>query len=149
MAKKTTVKKADAVKVEVKEVPKTEVKAEVKEAPKAEVKAEAKEAPKAEVKAEAKEAPKAEAKKAPKADAPAKKAAKAEAPAKKAAKKTAAKASVYVQYAGSEKSVDEIVEAAKAAATVAVKEITVYVKPEDNAAYYVINGGEEMGKIIL
>lgn len=142
MAKKTAVKKADAVKVEVKEAPKAEVKAEVKEAPKAEVKTEVKEAPKAEAKAAAKEAPKAEAKKA---ETPAKKA-----PCKKAAaKKTAAKTAVYVQYAGSEKSVDEIVEAAKAAATAEVKDITVYVKPEDNAAYYVINGGEEMGKIIL
>ena len=82
--------------------------------------------------------------------APAKKETAKKAPAKKATtKKTAVKATVYVQYAGIEKSVEEIVEAAKAAATVAVKDVTVYVKPEDNAAYYVINGGEETGKVEL
>ena len=85
-----------------------------------------------------------------KAEAPAKKETAKKAPAKKATtKKTAVKATVYVQYAGIEKSVEEIVEAAKAAATVAVKDVTVYVKPEDNAAYYVINGGEETGKVEL
>ncbi len=128
--------------------PAVEVKAEAKEAPKAEAKAPVKAEVKAPVKAEAKAAVKAPAK----AKAPAKKAAKA--PAKKTAAKApaakkAAKAAVYIQYAGFEKSVDEIVEAAKKAATVAVKDVAVYVKPEENAAYYVINGGEETGKIGL
>lgn len=122
--------------------PAVEVKAEAKEAPKAEAKAPVKAEVKTPVKAEAKAAVKAPAKKAAKA--PAKKTA-----AKAPAAKKAAKAAVYIQYAGFEKSVDEIVEAAKKAATVAVKDVAVYVKPEENAAYYVINGGEETGKIGL
>ncbi|MGN0164597.1 MAG: DUF6465 family protein [Lachnospiraceae bacterium] len=100
-----------------------------------------------EVKVEVKAAPKAEVKEAPKAEvktaAPAKKA-----PAKKApAKKAEVKKAVYLQYAGLEKSVDELVKEAVAAAKVEVKDVTVYVKPEEKAAYYVINGGEETGKV--
>ena len=74
-------------------------------------------------------------------------AAEAKAPAKKTT--TRVKTAVYVQYAGIEKSVDELIAAAKKAITVKAKDIAIYVKPEDNAAYYVVNGGEEAGKIEL
>ena len=100
-----------------------------------------------------------------KAAAPAKKAAdKAKTVAKKAAdetkktvakvapKKEAAKAAVVLQFAGKEINADDIVKAAKKAYAesnkAAVKNITVYVKPEDNAAYYVVNG-DITGKIDL
>ena len=128
---------APAVKAEVKET--------VKEAPKAEVKTEAvkAEAPKAEKKAEVKAEPK---KRGPKP-----KAEKAEAP--KAEKKEAVQ-NVYVQFAGK-----EILTADLAAQVTekwvalghrasSIKELNLYVKPEDNAAYYVING-KESGKIEL
>ncbi len=129
MANKKAVKKAAmAAKAEAKEAPKAEVKAEVKEAPKTEVKAEVKEAPKAEAKAEAKETPKAAAKK----------------PAAKKTTKKAVKTNVYLQYAGKEIAFDEIVENVKKTVGDAA-EITVYVKPEDNAAYYVADGNT--GKI--
>ena len=151
-AKKTTqtTKKAEDVKinapVKTVEIVKTEtaapaVKAEVKEtvkeAPKAEVKSEAvkAEAPKAEKKAEVKAAPK---KRGPK---------------PKAEKKEAVQ-NVYVQFAGK-----EILTADLAAQVTekwvalghrasSIKELNLYVKPEDNAAYYVING-KESGKIEL
>lgn len=151
-AKKTTqtTKKAEDVKinapVKTVEIVKTEtaapaVKAEVKEtvkeAPKAEVKSEAvkAEAPKAEKKAEVKAAPK---KRGPK---------------PKAEKKEAVQ-NVYVQFAGK-----EILTADLAAQVTekwvalghrasSIKELNLYVKPEDSAAYYVING-KESGKIEL
>lgn len=148
-AKKTTqtTKKAEDVKINapVKTV-KTEtaapavkagVKETVKEAPKAEVKTEAvkAEAPKAEKKAEVKAEPK---KRGPK---------------PKAEKKEAVQ-NVYVQFAGK-----EILTADLAAQVTekwvalghrasSIKELNLYVKPEDNAAYYVING-KESGKIEL
>ena len=151
-AKKTTqtTKKAEDVKINapVKTVEtvktetaapavKAEVKETVKEAPKAEVKAEAvkAEAPKAEKKAEVKAEPK---KRGPK---------------PKAEKKEAVQ-NVYVQFAGK-----EILTADLAAQVTekwvalghrasSIKELNLYVKPEDNAAYYVING-KESGKIEL
>ena len=120
---------APAVKAEVKET--------VKEAPKTEVKTEAvkAEAPKAEKKAEVKAEPK---KRGPK---------------PKAEKKEAVQ-NVYVQFAGK-----EILTADLAAQVTekwvalghrasSIKELNLYVKPEDNAAYYVING-KESGKIEL
>ena len=135
MEKKTT--KTVAKAVEKKEAVKVEA---VKAAPvKAEpVKAEAK---KEEVKKV--EAKKVEAKKAP---------------AKKAATKTTAKkevsATVMIQYAGNEVSMDAIVANAKKAFEAegnkvdAIKELQVYVKPEEYAAYYVINQ-EFTGKVNL
>ena len=151
-AKKTTqtTKKAEDVKinapVKTAETVKTEtaapavkagVKETVKEAPKAEVKTEAvkAEAPKAEKKAEVKAEPK---KRGPK---------------PKAEKKEAVQ-NVYVQFAGK-----EILTADLAAQVTekwvalghrasSIKELNLYVKPEDSAAYYVING-KESGKIEL
>lgn len=60
---------------------------------------------------------------------------------------------VFVQFAGKEFNVPEIVAAAKAAfkeanGRKAIKSCNVYVKPEENAAYYVIND-DFSGKIEL
>ena len=154
-AKKTTqtTKKAEDVKINapVKTVEtvktetaapavKAEVKETVKEAPKAEVKAEAvkTEAPKAEKKEEGKAAPK---KRGPK-------------PKTEKTEKKEAVQNVYVQFAGK-----EILTADLAAQVTekwvalghrasSIKELNLYVKPEDSAAYYVING-KESGKIEL
>lgn len=66
---------------------------------------------------------------------------------KKPARKTAAKAveQVFVQFGGNEAEVSALVAAAKEAfkaekPRTAVKELKLYVKPEEAAAYYVING---------
>lgn len=157
--KKTTTAKgkeaAPAVKAEPKTAPAKEetVKAEVKAAP---VKNET-------VKAEVKPEPaKAEAKAAPAKKTTVKKAAAKKAPAKKAAevktetepKKTATKiptavknAGVYVQFDNKENELEalknRIVEkwcADEGHKPSAIKEMNIYIKPEDNAAYYVING---------
>lgn len=73
----------------------------------------------------------------------------------KAAKttKTAAKAAstvkVFVEYQGKQMDMDAILEAVKANAGVkTVKTLEVYVKPEDGAAYYVVNG-KDSGKADL
>ena len=143
--KKTT---APAAKVE------TKVEAPVKEA---EVKVEA-------VKAEVKEEVKAEAKKAPAKKAePKKEAAKKEtvkketvkkaAPAKKATTKKAVEPAVVVQFGGQEVNMATVIENAKKAFEAegnkvsSIKEIQIYVKQEEYAAYYVINGVS--GKINL
>lgn len=149
-AKKTTqtTKKAEDVKinapVKTVETVKTET---VAPAVKAEVKETVKEAPKAEVKAEAVKAEKkAEVKAAPKKRGPKPKTEKTE--------KKEAVQNVYVQFAGK-----EILTADLAAQVTekwvalghrasSIKELNLYVKPEDNAAYYVING-KESGKIEL
>ena len=154
-AKKTTqtTKKAEDVKINapVKTVEtvktetaapavKAEVKETVKEAPKAEVKAEAvkAEAPKAEKKAEVKAAPK---KRGPK-------------PKTEKTEKKEAVQNVYVQYAGKEILTADLVAqvtekwVALGHRASSIKELNLYVKPEDSAAYYVING-KESGKIEL
>lgn len=93
--------------------------------------------------------------------APAKKAA---APKKAAEPKNAAKTAkatketvsqnVYVQFAGKELKTEDLVEQVKAIWTAeghrasSIKSLEVYVKPEDMAAYYVING-KATGKIEL
>lgn len=95
----------------------------------------------AEVKAETKtEAPKAEEKKAEELKKETKKA-----PAKRAAAKDI-KTSVVVQFAGKEVTEKELIAAVKKAYTKKgnkvgdIKTIEIYVKPEENAAYYVVNG---------
>ena len=87
---------------------------------------------------------------APKKEAPAKKA-----PAKKAPVKKEIKTAVYVQYTGKEAEVEKLVAAAKKAYVAAghketdIKTVEIYVKPEENTAYYVINGeGSDNYKII-
>lgn len=128
---------------------KTEVKAPVKAEAKTEIKTETT-VPKAEeVKAEVKE----EAKKAPAKKEPAKKA-----PAKKATPVKAAKAEIktalYVQFAGNEVTEADIIDKVKAAYVAeghkesAIKEINLYVKPEEYAVYYVIND-KAIGKVNL
>ena len=97
-------------------------------------------------KAKAEKAAAAAAAKAEKAAAAAKaKAEKAPVVRKRAAKKAEVK--LYVQYQGVERSQEEIVEAVKAAWTgAAIETLELYVKPEDGAVYYVINGTES-GKV--
>ena len=133
---------------------KTEVKAPVKAEVKTEIKTEttvpeAEEGKAEEVKAEVKE----EAKKAPAKKEPAKKA-----PAKKATPVKAAKAEIktalYVQFAGNEVTEADIIDKVKAAYVAeghkesAIKEINLYVKPEEYAVYYVIND-KAIGKVNL
>lgn len=68
--------------------------------------------------------------------------------------KEAASQNVYIQFAGKEVKAEELVEQVKALWTAeghrasSIKSLEVYVKPEDMAAYYVING-KENGKIEL
>lgn len=140
-------------KTEIKETGKNVTKAPAKTEVKAPVKAEVKTettVPKAEeVKAEVKE----EAKKAPAKKEPAKKA-----PAKKATPVKAAKAEIktalYVQFAGNEVTEADIIDKVKAAYVAeghkesAIKEINLYVKPEEYAVYYVIND-KAIGKVNL
>ena len=152
-AKKTTqtTKKAEDVKinapvktVETVKTVKTETAAP---AVKAEVKETVKEAPKAEVKAEAVKAEKkAEVKAAPKKRGPKPKTEKTE--------KKEAVQNVYVQFAGKEILTADLVAqvtekwVALGHRASSIKELNLYVKPEDSAAYYVING-KESGKIEL
>ena len=95
---------------------------------------------------EVKTAPKTEKK------APAKKPAAKKTPSKKAAKTDVKKETVMVQFAGKEFDVDSIVELARADFKAnnkgCVRSINVYVKPEDSAAYYVVNG-KIQGKVEL
>lgn len=141
-AKKTAAPvKAEAVKAEA---VKTEVKA-------AEVKAEA---VKEEVKAEAAPVKEEAPKKAPARKTTAKKeTAPKKAPAKKAEKE--AEAAVVIQYAGKEIAAKEILERAKIAFAdanpgVKIETIVLYVKPEEDVAYYVVNGiGNDDYKIEL
>lgn len=123
---------------------KTEVKAPVKAEVKTEIKTETT-VPKAEeVKAEVK----AEAKKAPAKKEPAKKAT----PVKAA--KAEIKTALYVQFAGNEATEADIIDKVKAAYVAeghkesAIKEINLYVKPEEYAVYYVIND-KAIGKVNL
>ena len=91
-----------------------------------------------------KEEAKAPAKKAPAKKAPAKKAPAKKPAAKKTAAKTAEKCEVKVQCLGKEYDVAAVTEACKADFKAknkgAVKSISVYIKPEESAAYYVVNG---------
>lgn len=84
--------------------------------------------------------------------APAKKTA---APKKTAAKKTEPKASVFIEYSGRQVEAAKVLEAAKKDflskhQDAAIKTVDVYVKPEENAAYYAVNGeGSEQFKVML
>ena len=148
--KKTEIK--ETVKNVTKAPAKTEVKAPVKAEVKTEIKTETT-APKAEVKEEVKE----EAKKAPAKKTEVKEEAK-KAPAKKATPAKAAKAEIktalYVQFAGNEATETDIIDKVKAAYVAeghkesAIKEINLYVKPEEYAVYYVIND-KSSGKVNL
>ncbi len=138
--KKETAAPAKAVKEEKAAVKATEKKAEEKPAEKKEEKKAAakKEDKKASAKAVAEEKP-------------AKKAAPAKKPAKKAEK---AEAEVYFEFAGRQVKAADVTKAVEAACkangvkSADVKGVKVYVKAEDNAAYYVLANGES-GKIDL
>lgn len=112
-------------------------------------------APKTVAKAEAKAAPakKVAEKKAPaKKAAPKKTAAKKPAAKKAPAKKAEPKTNVVVEFYGRQIIAKDVVAACEAAYKAenkeAVKSIDVYVKPEDNAAYYVVNA-KVSGKVDL
>ena len=76
-------------------------------------------------------------------------AAKPAAKAKKAPAKETSAVKVFVEYQGRQMDMDAILEAVKAAAGVkSPKTLEVYVKPEDGAAYYVVNG-KDSGKAVL
>ena len=78
---------------------------------------------------------------APKAEkAPAKKPAAKRAPAKKAAAPAAPLVNQTVPYQGKEMTQQAMVEAVKAQVQEEIKTLELYVKPEDNAVYYVVNG---------
>lgn len=108
-------------------------------------------APKAEAKAPAAEAPKAEAKKEPATKAVKKpKTAKAETAKKPAAKRTVKKAdqksNIYVQFSGKSYSQEELIKMAQDVWKYDLKQkvrelatIELYVKPEENKVYYVMN----------
>lgn len=73
--------------------------------------------------------------------------------AKTAAKKVAEdKQAVFVEYAGKQVAAKDVLEAVKADFKAnnkgTVRTVQVYIKPEDNAAYYVVNGKVE-GKVDL
>ena len=76
------------------------------------------------------------------------------APAKKAAAKKATEVEVFIQFAGNQvvqKDVEDRIKAAFVAEghkESAIKSIKIYVKPEENAAYYVINE-DNVGRIDL
>ena len=135
--KKTEIK--ETVKNATKAPAKTEVKAPVKAEVKTEIKTETTAPKTEEVKAEVKE----EAKKAP---------AKKATPAK--AVKAEIKTALYVQFAGNEVTEADIIDKVKAAYVAeghkesAIKEINLYVKPEEYAVYYVIND-KAIGKVNL
>ncbi|MDO4267583.1 MAG: DUF6465 family protein [Eubacteriales bacterium] len=80
---------------------------------------------------------------------------KAPAPKKAPAKKVEPKASVVIEYAGSQILAKDVLDAATKAFKAAnkgvtIKTIEVYVKPEENVAYYVVNGeGSEDYKVSL
>lgn len=63
--------------------------------------------------------------------------------------------SVYIEYAGKQVVAKDVLEAAKKAYSeinkdAVIKTIEVYVKPEENAAYYVVNGeGSDQYKVLL
>lgn len=134
---KTTPKKADTVAAkEVKESKPVETKAVVAKAEKPAAKPVAAKAPKAEKKPAAKKAA-------------AKKSAAAKKPAAVKGPKAAAAVKVVLEYRGVQVAQDDIVAAVKADwKGAAIKTLEIYVKPEDAAAYYVVNG-KEGGKVTL
>ncbi len=137
MAKKATAAKAAEVKATA------AIAAEVKEEAKAVEAAPVEEAPK---KTDAKKpaAKKAAAKK------PAEKKTAEKKPAEKktSTRKTAPKTNLFVQYQGAELSYADLIERAKADAGVdAPKTINLYVKPEDNMVYYVVD--EKVGGFVI
>lgn len=75
------------------------------------------------------------------------------APAKKtttrrtSAKKTETVIEVYIEHNGVQVPLKEVIENVKTSNVKAAKEIKIYLKPEDNAAYYVADGKEDSIKV--
>lgn len=120
-------------------------KAEVKTTPAKEVKPV--EGKASEVKAEVKKAPKAETKKAAKAPAKKTAAKKEAAPKKEAVKKTVVTEAVNFQFRGKSYTPDDLLKSCRdvwkydlGGKEEDLKSIELYVKPEENTTYYVING---------
>lgn len=89
---------------------------------------------------EAKAEKKTPAKKAAKKTAAAKKPAEKKETAAKTSRKSAAKTNIFIQYLGAEVSSADLVEKAKADSGVeAPKTVNIYVKPEENMVYYVVD----------
>ncbi len=133
MATKKTTAKTETKATEVKETAKATTKTAAAKTTTA-AKAEAKPATKAAAKTEEKAAPEKQATAAAK---------------KPAAKKTTTaketKTSVYIEFNGAKVAVDEVVENVKATykangGKAAIKTLEIYVKPEEQAAYFVVNG---------
>lgn len=75
---------------------------------------------------------------------------------RKTVKKNEVKETVYIQYLGKEICAQDLMEQAKSAylaaghQTEAIKTMDVYFKPEENVAYYAVNGeGSDEDKILL
>lgn len=75
--------------------------------------------------------------------------AEAKAPAKKTAtkkttaKKAATKVEVFVEFAGAQVSIDEVIANVQKANGEAAKNISIYLKPEESKAYFVADGAEK------
>lgn len=71
---------------------------------------------------------------------------------KKTAEKVTTKVNTYVEFAGKQISTDELADKVradyKAKSKTRIKTIEIYVKPDDNAAYYVVNGKADEGNKI-
>ena len=144
-------KKAAAKAVEVKEEVKAVVETAVDETPVEAVAVEAapvKEAPKKNAK---KPAVKKTAEKKPAAKKTAEKKT-AEKPVEKktSSRKTAPKTNLFIQYQGVELSYADLIERVKADSGIdSPKSVNIYVKPEDNMVYYVVNENEKVGGFVI
>ena len=69
---------------------------------------------------------------------------------KAAEKKTAPKTNLFIQYQGVELSYADLIERVKADSGIdSPKSVNLYVKPEDNMVYYVVNDNEKVGGFVI
>lgn len=69
---------------------------------------------------------------------------------KAAEKKTAPKTNLFIQYQGVELSYADLIERVKADSGIDSPEsVNLYVKPEDNMVYYVVNENEKVGGFVI
>ena len=69
---------------------------------------------------------------------------------KAAEKKTAPKTNLFIQYQGVELSYADLIERVKADSEIdSPKSVNLYVKPEDNMVYYVVNENEKVGGFVI
>ena len=65
-------------------------------------------------------------------------------------KKTAPKTNLFIQYQGVELSYADLIERVKADSGIdSPKSVNLYVKPEDNMVYYVVNENEKVGGFVI